>query len=146
MVASAYHRDQINHVFCGGRIRRHCPERNKIGARQCVQSTSRSRLKSLTASGVFDVNSELNFYVGGNAAVPAAAKRGGRVVGKCSVGLNDSLTGRTALLTIQFCRADPCQENNRDRPIKLIGIGISLLRWALSLSDEGYLTLLVICF
>jgi hypothetical protein len=26
----------------------------------------------------------------------------------------------TALLKFQFCRADPCQENNRDRPIKLI--------------------------
>jgi hypothetical protein len=49
----------------------------------------------------------------------------------------------TALLTIQFCRADPCQENNRDRPIKLIASAVSVLRWALSLSDEGYLTLLV---
>ena len=80
MVASADHRDQINHAFFGGRIRRHCPERNKIGARQCVQSTSRSRLKSSTASGVFDVNSELNFCVRGvRTSRPQPSGAGGRL-------------------------------------------------------------------
>jgi hypothetical protein len=80
MVASAYHRDQINHVFVAGASAGTAPERNKIGARQCVQSTSRSRLKSLTASGVFDVNSELNFYVGGmRPSRPQPSGAGGRL-------------------------------------------------------------------
>jgi len=47
MVASADHRDQINHAFFGGRIRRHCPERDKIGARQDVAKHQPQQVEKL---------------------------------------------------------------------------------------------------